>query len=230
MFIGKASLNPANSPRFLISRKSGAAIALRKSFIPKLFFHPHGNCFCQFKSNFVSFLQNAPQAKPRFCAAELNSRILALRRKGTAARGSDRCQLRAAGKPDAEPKANVGFSSPHGNCFWQYKSNFVNFLQNAPQAKPRFCAAVPDLRIPALRRKSTAARGSDRCQLRAAGKPDAEPKANVGFSSPHGNCFCQFKSNFVNSYSKIALILLTPAEEDCSLTILKCPKTPVLAT
>ena len=158
MFIGKASLKPANSPRFLISRKSGAAIALRKSFIPKLFFHPHGNCFWQYKSNFVNFLQNAPQAKPRFCAAELNSRILALRRKGTAARGSDRCQLRAAGKPDAEPKANVGFS----------------------------------------------------------------------FS--HGNCFCQFKSNFVNSYSKIALILLTPAEEDCSLTILKCPKTPVLAT
>ena len=62
----------------------------------------------------------------------------------------------------------------------------------------------------------------------------SEPKANVGFSSPHGNCFCQFKSNFVNffvnAYSNIALILLTPAEEDCSLTILKCPKTPVLAT
>ena len=53
----------------------------------------------------------------------------------------------------SEPKANVGFSSPHGNCFWQYKSNFVilfqyrldpserSLFQNAPQAKPRFCAA-----------------------------------------------------------------------------------------
>ena len=105
------------------------------------FSSPHGNCFCRFKSNFVNSFQNAPQAKPRFCAAGLNSRILALRRKGTAARGSDRCRLRAAGKPNAEPKANVGFSSPHGNCFCQFKSNFVNLFQNAPQAKPRFCAA-----------------------------------------------------------------------------------------
>lgn len=32
---------------------------------------------------------------------------------------------------------------------------------------------------------------------------------------------------FVNLYSKIALILRTPAEEDCSLTILKCPSSPV---
>ena len=145
-----------------------------------------------------------------------HTRILALRRKGTAARSSDRCRLRAAGKPNAEPKANVGFSSPHGNCFGQFKSNFVkifvnlfqnrldpserSLFQNAPQAKPRFCAAGHNSRIPALRRKGTAARGSDRCQMRAAGKPNAEPKANVGFSSPHGNCFWQYKSNFVNLF------------------------------